>query len=182
MKSNTSKTTTNTTSKTNVRFKHIPVQLFFKHRIAWLAVLLIASLPFGLTACVGTSRVITGKPLPPTEPSAIKIYSKPPAAFKEIAIIESAKADFIFNPELHNSANNKQDIIAGMKAEAARLGANGILIRSLDHKSGVIGAGYGLSSSGTNRASNNAAAENSQSADNNTLHGVAIYVLEDDTN
>lgn len=132
-----------------------------------------------LTSCVGTSRVITGKPLPPTEASTIKIYTKPPAQFKEIAILESAKADFIFNPEIHNGANNKQEIIADMKVEAARLGANGILIRSLEQKSGVIGSAYGLTSSTAENKQQNELPQQTVSADNhNTLYGIAIFVLE----
>lgn len=129
-----------------------------------------------LTGCVSTQQIITGTPLTPIETSQVKVYSRPPATFKEIAILNATPNDLLDI----NQAKGNDAIIQHLKSVAASLGANGILIRALDGKqAGTIGDVYGLSSA-------TAAKGNSQTITAETptmehgVHAVAIFVLEEE--
>lgn len=78
-----------------------------------------------LSACAITheTSLVVGKARPPTKPDQVKLYAKPPAKYEEIAIISADAAhDFMAKQELLNIS------IAKLKAEAAKVGANGILL------------------------------------------------------
>ena len=120
-----------------------------------------------LTACVNTSQVVTGKTLPPTNPATIKVYSTPPSSFKEIARIDAKKNDFAINSMLIS----EEKFIEQMREVAASLGANGILIRKVNRGSRTIGTSYGTTGHTSNKAG-------SPATDGESLHGVAILVLE----
>jgi hypothetical protein len=127
-----------------------------------------------LVGCVGTNHIVTGTPLAPTQPASIKIYSKPPSSFKEIAIID-AEANALIDV---TETKDETQVIQKMKEIAASLGANGILIRKSSHKTSTIGAGYGLSSSQADATDTSAATSNTQA--DNAFHGVAIFVLQEE--
>lgn len=96
-----------------------------------------------LAACA-TSHVLTGTPRPPIDPSQVRIYYGPPAGgYEEIALLEVGSGAFTYG------AQNKTDsVIAKLRAEAARLGANGVLFQGTADAHGggggvSIGAGGG---------------------------------------
>jgi hypothetical protein len=110
--------------------------------VALVAALLI------LSACA-TSHVLVGTPRPPISPTEVKVYMKPPARYEQIAQIESSsRASWTF------TAQGKTDkLIERMKEEAAKLGANGILIQGIgDRPGGSIGLGFGGVHAGGNSA------------------------------
>jgi hypothetical protein len=103
---------------------------------------------FILTGCV-TSHVLVGTPRPPISPDQVRIYMHPPARYEEIAILESSSKD-----SWSFTAQGKTDkVIERMKDEAAKLGANGILLQGVgDQQVGTVGGAYGSSTASGNSA------------------------------
>jgi hypothetical protein len=101
-----------------------------------------------LAACV-SSHVLVGTPRAPISPDQVKIYVHPPAKYEEIAILDSSS-----RVSLAITAQGKTDkVIERLKAEAAKLGANGILLQGIgDQQGGAIGAGVGSASASGNSA------------------------------
>jgi hypothetical protein len=107
------------------------------------SMLLLAITAVCLTACA-TSHVMIGKARPPISPDAVEIYTRPPTVpYEEIARLDSSsEMSFAF------TAQGKTDaVIKRLKAEAAKLGANGVLLEGIgDQPSGSIGTGGGSTS------------------------------------
>src|SRR5271166_1867428 len=80
--------------------------------------------------CV-TSHVIVGKVRPPIAPDQVQLYLHPPATkYEEIALLESSsKNSFSFTAQGKTNA-----VIERMKNDAAKLGANGILLEGVGDK------------------------------------------------
>jgi hypothetical protein len=100
----------------------------------------LAGLCLGASACV-SSYVLVGKARPPIAPDSVQIYLHPPAAkYEEIALLDtSSKHSFSF------TAQGKTDaVVARLKREAAKLGANGVLLGNVgDQAVGSVGTGVG---------------------------------------
>ena len=97
-----------------------------------------------VTGACTTSHVMIGKARPPISPEQVVIYTRPPEMpYEEIARIEtSSQGSFSF------TAQGKTDaVIRRLKEEAAKLGANGVLLEGIgDQASGSIGTGGGSTS------------------------------------
>lgn len=92
-----------------------------------LRIILYLSLLLGLLSGCTTSSVIVGETHPPISPSEVQLYHNPPPNYQEVAILDSS-SDF----SLAFTGQGKVDAaISRMKDEAAKLGANGILIRGV---------------------------------------------------
>ena len=104
---------------------------------------LVAAILIFTAACT-TSHVMIGKARPPISPEQVVIYTRPPELpYEEIARIEtSSQGSFSF------TAQGKTDaVIRRLKEEAAKLGANGVLLEGIgDQASGSIGTGGGSTS------------------------------------
>jgi len=104
---------------------------------------LVAAILIFTAACT-TSHVMIGKARPPISPEQVVIYTRPPEMpYEEIARIEtSSQGSFSF------TAQGKTDaVIRRLKEEAAKLGANGVLLEGIgDQASGSIGTGGGSTS------------------------------------
>src|SRR5260221_14192554 len=114
----------------------------------WLNVSAIATaLTFAALAGCVTSHVMVGQAPPPISPDQVQIYLRPPAnKYVEIALLDtSSKGAFAF------SAQGKTDaVMERLKAEAAKLGANGILLQGVGAQAGgSVGTGF---ASGTAKA------------------------------
>ena len=96
-----------------------------------------------LTACA-TSHVMIGQARPPISPEDVQVYTRPPTVpYEEIARLQtSSSGSFSF------TAQSKTDaVIKRLKTEAAKLGANGVLLEGMgDRPSGSIGTGGGTES------------------------------------
>ena len=92
-----------------------------------------------LTGCV-TSHVLVGTPREAISPDQVKIYIHPPTEFDEIAMLDSSS-----RVSFSITAQGKTDkALARLKDEAAKLGANGILLQAIeDQAAGSIGTGFG---------------------------------------
>ncbi|MFD0738726.1 hypothetical protein ACFQZQ_05475 [Lysobacter koreensis] len=96
-----------------------------------------------LLAACASSHVLTGRARPPIDPAQVRVYfAPPPNGYEEIAILETASGAFTYGEQ------NKMDSVIGkLRAEAAKLGANGVLFQGTDEGYGgggvSVGAGGG---------------------------------------
>jgi len=114
---------------------------------------------------IGTAR-------PPISPESVRVYVQPPEKYEEIATLDaSSQGSFAIT-----SQQNMDKAIARMKEEAAKLGANGILLQGVqDQQSGSIGTGVGSSSYGPG-SSTGVGVGGSFGIYNKAAHGIAIFV------
>ena len=96
------------------------------HHMRKLILSLIVMIFFG---CYPVSHIIVGETRSPISPSKVKIYLEYPEEYEIIARID-ASSEFAFrDPSFDITWQSKMDkIIQRLKIEAARLGANGIVI------------------------------------------------------
>jgi hypothetical protein len=115
-------------------------------RLLALATLAIAS----LAACGSTNNfVLVGTQRPPISPADVKVYSHPPPAFDEIAILNASSSSMFTT----GGQATVDKVIAELKDQAAKLGANGIILEGFsDRATGSIGSGVGSSSVSSNSA------------------------------
>ena len=92
-----------------------------------------------LASCA-SSHILVGTQRPPIEPSLVKIYSKPPSKYEEIAIVSaSSKSSWAITDQ-----GKLEKVVERLKAEAASLGANGVIIQGVgDHSGAMVGQTYG---------------------------------------
>jgi hypothetical protein len=87
---------------------------------------------------------MVGHARPPISPDKVQIYLHPPAnKYSEIALLDtSSKGSFAI------TAQGKTNVVMDrLKAEAAKLGANGILLEGVgDQAGGSVGTGYATAS------------------------------------
>jgi hypothetical protein len=93
-----------------------------------------------LAACATSSQVLTGVPHSPILPAAVKVYTQAPQSFEEIAVLGASRKSV-------SSAGGERAIakmIEAMRTQAARLGANGLLLEDFSDSDPVaIGTGVG---------------------------------------
>lgn len=124
--------------------------------------------------CSTSSHMMVGNPRPPISPSEVRIYLHPPARYEEIAVLDSnSRNSFAF------TSQGKMDVVVErLKEEAAKLGANGILLQNEGEQyAGSVGTGVG-----TATASGNTAWGTGTSVSAGVFHqaasGLAIYVAD----
>lgn len=98
------------------------------------------SLASTLVACATSSQVLTGAPRSPISPAAVRVYTQAPESFEEIAVLGASRKSV-------SSAGGERAIakmIEAMRAQAAELGANGLLLEDFSDSDPVaIGTGVG---------------------------------------
>jgi hypothetical protein len=99
-------------------------------------------LGLALAGCASTSKVMMGQARPPIDPALVRVYNTPPIGSVEIAQIESTSAAGFGTQGQTDAA------VERLKREAAKLGANGIVLMGVgSQRSGggvSVGAGtYG---------------------------------------
>jgi hypothetical protein len=110
---------------------------------------LVTVLAIGLAACAPSSHILVGTARPPISPSEVKLYLQPPPSFQEVAIL-NASANSMFGAGGQGSVDK---VIQRLKEQAAKLGANGILLEGMsDRVTGSLGGGSGSSSYSGNSA------------------------------
>lgn len=126
-----------------------------------------------LTGCA-SSHVMIGQARPPITPDQVKIYWHPPAQYDEIALLDTSSRN-----SLSFTAQGKTDaVIDRLKEEAARLGANGVLLQGVgDQSAGSVSTGFAQAN-----ASGNSAFASGLGISGNVMikkgSGVAIYVAQ----
>lgn len=123
-----------------------------------------------------TSHVLVGKQRAPIDPSLVKLYLRPPLKYEEVALLSADS-----NGSFKFSGQGRMDAAIGrLKREAAKLGANGILLSGAgDRYAGSVGIGSGAATAyGTDNGATAFGAGTSFSAPVliKAASGVAIYV------
>src|SRR6202047_3812788 len=96
-----------------------------------------------LAACAPSSHILVGTARPPISPSDVKIYLQPPPSFEQIAIL-NASANSMFGTGGQGAVDK---VIERLKEQAAKLGANGIILEGFsDRETGSVGTGVGSDS------------------------------------
>ncbi|MCF7222850.1 DUF4156 domain-containing protein [Marilutibacter chinensis] len=96
----------------------------------------VAATALLLSACA-TSHMLVGQPRPPIDASQVRIYhAPPPGRYEQIAVIETASG-----PVTYGEQNKLNAVLNNLRKEAAKLGANGVLLQG-------TGDGYGGTSVG----------------------------------
>lgn len=90
-----------------------------------------------LSGCAGSSKVMVGQARPAIDPAQVRIYTVVPAGSQEIAQIEASSAIGFGTQGQTDSA------VARLKAEAAALGANGVVLMGVG-ASGSSGGGVSV--------------------------------------
>ncbi|MDQ3269370.1 MAG: hypothetical protein M3Q11_04115, partial [Pseudomonadota bacterium] len=108
---------------------------------AALSILLLAAFA-GSVGCASTSRVLLSQPRPAVAPQQVRVYyAPPPGRYVEIALLETSSGGLTYGQQ------NKMDSVIGkLRAEAAKLGANGVLLTGTEHGhggGGNVGVGIG---------------------------------------
>jgi hypothetical protein len=109
-------------------------------RPARLALLCVVA---ALLAACASSYVLTGNPRPPIDPSQVRIYyGPPPGGYEEIARLDVGSGPFTYGAQ-----NKSNSVIRKLRTEAARLGANGVLLQGTgqgpDNSAVSVGGGLG---------------------------------------
>ena len=135
---------------------------------------MLAGAALALAAC-GPSHVLVGTPRAPTTPDQVKIYTHPPAEFEQIALLDaSSQGSWTWS----NQAQTEK-AIERLKQEAAKLGANGILLQGVEKiQTGSVGGGVGSSSYSPSSASGGTVG-GGFGLTNQEAKGVAIYVTKE---
>jgi hypothetical protein len=95
---------------------------------------------FFFAGCASSSYTIVGQVRAPIDPGDVEIYTAPPRRYEEIAILDASSAGSFGHP----SVAGENEAIYKMKEDAARLGANGVLLTGVsDRYGGSLGVGVG---------------------------------------
>jgi hypothetical protein len=101
--------------------------------------LVIALIPT-LAGCATSSQMLTGSRRAPLSPSDVRVYTQAPQSFEEIAVLSASRKSV-------SSAGGERAIekmIETMRSQAARLGANGLLLEDFSDSDPIaVGTGVG---------------------------------------
>ena len=114
-----------------------------------------------LFGCAKGSSIVTGKVRPAISPSEVKIYLDPQSQYETIGIVEACS-------DVEFSTQAAQDrAINELKLQAAKIGANGVLLLNTGDKSGEMVGFYsgGVFYGGT--------------SETKTAKGKAIFVIQE---
>ena len=114
-----------------------------------------------LFGCATGSSIVTGEVRPAISSSEVKIYLDPPSKYETIGVVEASS-------EVEFSSQAAQDrVINELKAQAAKIGANGVLLLNTGNKSGDM---VGFYSGGVFYAG---------ASETKTATGKAIFVIQE---
>jgi murein endopeptidase len=96
----------------------------------------------GAVGCASAARVVTGVVRPPTSAGQIVVYSEAPRSFEQIAVLDASRRT------LFGAGPGSTDkVLERLKTEAAKLGANGLILEELEQtQTGSFGTGAGSES------------------------------------
>ncbi len=127
-----------------------------------------------LAGCASSSTHFVGSARPPISPEQVRIYQTRPPHFQEIAQIDASTSAHFF----HGDRQTDAEAIQRLKEEAAKVGANGVLLSLVgDEPSGSIGVGFGGGGYSRNTAVNGEASGAAPLVKTGA-HGLAIYVFD----
>lgn len=104
--------------------------------------MIVAVLASGLLfcGCASSSHTLVGQVRPAISPVEVRVYHSPPKRYEEIALLDATSGGSLSR----KSEAGIDEAIARLKEEAAKLGANGVLLTGVaDEVGGSIGFGVG---------------------------------------
>ena len=130
-----------------------------------------------LLGCSTSSHVMIGTTRPAISPESVRIYLQPPPRYEQVATLDAtSQGSFAITGQ-----QNMDKAMARLKEEAAKLGANGVLLQGVqDQQTGSIGTGVGSSSYGPG-SSTGVGVGGSFGITNKAVHGIAIFVPTEET-
>jgi hypothetical protein len=133
---------------------------------------LAIALMLTMAGCASSSQTLTGLPRAPLSPSDVRVYTQAPQSFEEIAVLSASRKSV-------SSAGGERAIekmIETMRAQAAQLGANGLLLEDFSDSDPVtVGTGVG-SQTYTHNASIDVGVGGSLGVVKKAAKGRAIFV------
>jgi len=135
--------------------------MFMENEMKIFKIIPFLALILALFGCATGSSIVTGKSRPAISPTEVKLYLDAPSQYETIGIVEASS-------EVEFSSQAAQDrVIQELKEQAAKIGANGVLISNTGNKSGDM---FGFSSGGVFSAGD---------SETKTASGKAIYVIQE---
>lgn len=107
-------------------------------RFAFASTLAVAAL---LTGCATASRFMISDARAPIPVEFVRVYMQPPPTrYIEIAMLDASSGGFTYGAQNRDNA-----VMDRLRSEAARLGANGVLIQQMGQlpSNGGVGVGVG---------------------------------------
>ncbi len=101
-----------------------------------------AAIALAAAGCASTSKVMIGQARPPIDPALVQVYGTPPPGSVEIAQVEATSAAGFGTQGQTDSA------VARLKREAAKLGANGVVMMGVGSERSGGGVSLGASNYG----------------------------------
>jgi len=98
-----------------------------------------AAIALACAGCASTSKMMLGPTYPAISPEQVHIYYQPPARYREVALLETQSGAFTYGEQ-----NKLNSVLTKLRAEAARLGANGVLFQGTENGYGGSGVGVGV--------------------------------------
>ena len=131
---------------------------------------LTAVLVLALAGCASTHHVMLGQTRPEIDPAQVKVYQVPPKHYEEIARLDAKSAVGFGTQGQINAAIDR------LAREAAKLGANGVILLGVDQTGSPVSLGVGGGSYGRHGgASVGLGIPTAQQR----AEGIAIYVTEE---
>ena len=131
-----------------------------------------------LAGCASSSSRLVAPARPAINPAEVRIYQSPPPRYQEIAILDATSGPRFF----HGSPQGEADAIRRLQEEAAKVGANGVLLTLVgDRSSGTLGVGVGgggISAGRHSAVAGEGSVGGAAPIVQNAAQGVAIYVFD----
>ena len=97
-----------------------------------------------LAGCATASHVMISPARPAIAVEQVRVYAQVPAGpYVEIALLDAASGGLTYGAQNRNDA-----VIARLRGEAAKLGANGVVIQAVDEVAPGAGLGIGVGGGG----------------------------------
>ena len=90
-----------------------------------------------LAACASGSAIVTGEKRTPIDPGQVKLYLEAPSSYEIIGIV-NASSDAGWTEQ-----GSQDYAVQELKNQAAKLGANGVLLETTGEKTSTAVGGYG---------------------------------------
>lgn len=126
-----------------------------------------------LVACASAPQ-ISGRVRAPIDPEQVRVYTVPPAGYEEVAQLSSASG-----PLTYGEQNKLNTAIAKLRREAAKLGANGVLLTGTEegYGGGGVSVGGGIAR-GSGRSFSSGGVGIDITPRQKYAYGIAIYVAD----
>lgn len=97
-----------------------------------------------LASCATASHVMISEARPAIPVEQVRVYTQMPAtAYVEIALLDASSGGFTYGAQNRNDA-----VVTRLRTEAAKLGANGVVIQEVGEYSAGSGLGIGVGGGG----------------------------------